>query len=101
MELVKGDKKDKPIKKPHPGIQELIDAGIPLQMVTFNRTVRSFKGEPETAFYHRTGHIAGPQRDAKPSRTAKIWFTPHGVVTEQDGFYKVIPLANVIDTIVL
>lgn len=86
-------------------IQELIDNGIPLKMAVFHRTVLSFgnfgtvTGEPENAFWAPSGDKTKP--NAKPSRTAKMWYTPHGLVCEQHGIYKIIPTANVSDTIVL
>lgn len=75
-------------------IHELIQSGIPLHMAVFSKTVRSRMSAelPEFAFYDQGG---------KHSRTAKMWYTPHGVVTEQNGKYKIIPLANVTDTNVL
>lgn len=85
-------------------IESLIADGIPLQKVILHRTVTSnssFKpgvpipgnaGEPEQAFY-----AINPTK----TRTANLWYTPHGVVIEQKGRYKIIPLANVSDTNVL
>lgn len=60
-------------------------------MAVFHRAVRSHMGEPETAFYN-------PEPNMKPSRVANMWYTPHGLVCEQKGKYKIIPLANVSDT---
>lgn len=75
-------------------IQELIDIGIPLRKVVFARSVISLHNEPEFAFYT-------PEPNVRPSRTAKMWYTPHGVLCEQKCGYKLIPLANVLDTTVL
>lgn len=75
-------------------VQALIDIGIPLRKVVFGRTVVSITGEPEFAFY-------SPEPNLRPSRVAKLWYTPHGIVCEQAGSYKIIPLANVLDTFVL
>lgn len=80
-------------KGPSKQILDLVETGIPLQMAVFHRTVRSVLGEPETAFYSSGSN--------KPSRTANMWYTPHGLVVEQRGHYKIIPLANISDTIVL
>lgn len=84
-------------------IQSLIDIGVPLSMAVFNRTVLSYGGnsgaEPETALYAPAPK--GKAASAKPSRTANLWYTPHGVVVEQKGRYKVIPLGAVNDTNVL
>lgn len=94
MELAK-DKKQKAKAGPSLELQALIEIGIPLKMAIFNKTVLSWKNEPENALYS--------QGSTKVSRTAKLWYTPHGIVVDQgDGaFYKIIPLANVSDTIVL
>lgn len=71
----------------------LIESGIPLKMATFHRAVRSWTGEPETAFY---------ASGAKPSRTAKMWYTPHGMAWEHnEATMGIVPLANVSDTRVL
>lgn len=63
--------------------------GIPVKKAIFHRTVESWNGEPEMAFY--TG-------GAKPSRTAlAMWFTPHGLLCEfRNSKRKIIPLANVV-----
>ncbi len=74
-------------------INEMKVAGIPLQMVVFNKTVRTAGGEPETALFHASA--------VKATRLAKLWYTPHGVLIEQAGVYKIIPLAAVNDTTVL
>ncbi len=78
-------------------IKKLIESGIPLRQAIFNKTVLSWRNEPENAFYSPQA----PGRQPKPSRTANLWYTPHGVVTEQGGVYKIIPLANVSDTFAL
>lgn len=75
-------------------IQALIEIGIPLKKVVFSRTVMSFENQPEFALFT-------PEPNLKASRIAKMWYTPHGVVCEQKGLYKIIPLANVLDTVVL
>jgi len=65
----------------------LKSTGIQCREVIVQRTVRSWTGEPETAFY---------SEKAKPSRTAQIWFTPHAVIIEQKNDHKrIIPLPNV------
>ncbi len=77
-------------------ILELIDAGIPLKRVVFHDTVLSLGGkqggEPENALY---------SSGSKPSRTAEMWYTPHGVVVKQRENYKIIPLAAIKDNDVL
>jgi len=86
-----------PSKSTPPELKQLIESGIPLRKVVFGRTV-IFEGQnatPEFAFYdpnHSQGSIA--------NRKAKLWYTPHGVICEQRGVYKLVPLSNVIDTIV-
>lgn len=87
--------KEKAKKEMPDQIKALITDGIPLQMAVFQKTVRSghAAGTPETAFYASGTSVV--------SRIAKMWYTPHGVVTEQQGVYKIIPLASVSDTIVL
>lgn len=95
MEEQKIDKRTKEYKlqkSEDPIFDELKATGIPIKMAMFHRNVRSWTGEPETAFY-----VSG----AKPSRTATMWLTPHFLLCEQKGGYtKLIPLANVSDTIV-
>lgn len=80
---------------PANSVNALILSGIPLAKAVFHRTVTSrAHGEmPETAFF-----ASGTNNK---SRLAKIWYTPHGVVVEQNGKHKIIPLANVSDTNVL
>ncbi len=75
------------------GVQALIDIGIPVRFAVFVKPVRSCLGTPETAFFAQEPNM-------KSQKVAKMWFTPHGLVTEQKGTYKIIPLANVSDTIV-
>ncbi len=91
LEKKKSDLKKKPLNA---GFKELMDAGIPLQKAIFWEPVISFKNEPETALYNKI-------TVSKPSRTANIYFTPHGVVAEQDGYCLIIPLSNVKYTVVL
>lgn len=81
----------------NPKIQSLIDIGIPLQMAIFHDTVRSFEGNgtPEYQYYHQN------KDTHKTSRIAKLWYTPHGVVMEKLGKYKLIPLAALKDSFVL
>lgn len=97
MELEKNQKPAQKKTKVPAGVQELIDIGIPLKNVIFLEPVLSYKREPENAFYSPLSE----GRQAKPSRTGSIWYTPHGVVVEQHGMYKIIPLSNVKDTDVL
>lgn len=85
--------------KPAPEkIQGLIDIGIPIRMAVFHRTILSMgnggTGEPENALYY-------PESKVRPSRTANMWLTPQCLVVEQKGVYKLIPQANVSDTIAL
>lgn len=77
-------------------IQGLLDIGIPLKVAIFHDTVRSFEGNgtPEFAYYD-------PSEKCQASRKANLWYTPHGVVMEKNGKYKLIPLANCKDTFVL
>lgn len=92
-------------KEIDPKIQALIDIGIPLKKVVFHSTVLSF-GEKGSVTGTPEFSLNAPSPDpkvkwAQPSRTANIWYTPHAVVTEQSGVYKIIPPAQVADTIVL
>jgi hypothetical protein len=81
-------------------VKALIEMGIPVKFALFRRTVRSNVGTPESAFYARETDPKLP--NPQPSRIAEMWYTPHGLVTLQaGGIYKVIPLANLVDTIVL
>lgn len=77
----------------------LIEMGIPLSLAIFHDTVLSYggttvNGEPEFALYD-------PTSKSKPSRTAKLWYTPHGVVVKQREVYKILPLAALKDSRVL
>jgi len=74
---------------------DLVETGIPITMAVFHRTVRSHTGEPETAFFDPDFKPA-----PKPSKAATMYYTPHGLVCDQKGKFKIIPLANVSDTIV-
>jgi hypothetical protein len=66
---------------------------IPVREAVFHRVVKSWNGEPETAFYATGG---------KPSRTATMWLSPCGLICEQaKGRRVIIPLANVVYTIPL
>jgi hypothetical protein len=71
-------------------IEELIEIGIPVKFASFHKAVNSQLGNtPEFNFYEDSN---------KASRRAKMWYTPHGLLTNQEGKYKIIPLANVADT---
>lgn len=73
-------------------IDSMKSTGIPLKAAIFHDTVRfGVKGTPEFAFY-------APSEKSKPSRTAEMWYTPHGLLATQNGLTKLIPLANVKDT---
>jgi len=85
--------------KPSEKIQGLIEIGIPIRMAVFHRTILSLgngkPGEPESALY------SPENQGTKKSRTANMWLTPQCLVVEQNGVYKLIPQANVSDTIAL
>lgn len=68
-------------------LKELLANAIPVKEAVFHRVVKSKTGEPETAFY---------AKDAKPSRLAKMGYSPHGLICEQKGYYIIVPLANVV-----
>ena len=72
------------------GVDYIIDTGIPVKRVVFHDTVLSYgdgsQGTPEFAFY---------ATNAKPSRTAIMWYHALGLLLEQKGKYKIVPLANV------
>lgn len=76
-------------------LEELVTLlSIPVSVAVFHRTVQSFGsngivGEPETAFY-------APESKSKPSRTAKMYYTPHGLICEQKYGTVIVPLANVV-----
>lgn len=76
-------------------LEELIENGIPVRKAVFHRTVLFdyAGGTPESAFF-------SPEwaQDVKKQRVAKMWYTPHGLVCEQNGMWKIVPLANVSDT---
>jgi hypothetical protein len=78
-------------------IEYLKNTGIPISLCVFHRTILSALNEPETALYsHGT---------SKKSRLAKMWYTPNGLLVEQKDkldniIHKLIPLANVSDTVI-
>lgn len=77
----------------HGFIESLKMTGIPVKAAFFHRTVLSMSvagGTPEHALYD-----GGTD---KKSRLAKMWYTPSGLLIEQKGLYKMVPLANVSDT---
>lgn len=78
-------------------LQDLIENGIPVRKAVFHRTVifDYAGGTPETAFYCESW-----SKDMKKNKIAKMWYTPHGLVCEQAGLFKIIPLANVSDTLI-
>lgn len=71
-------------------IETIIGEGLPVSRVVFHDTVLSYgdqaSGIPEFAFYATS---------AKPSRTAIMWYHSLGLLLEQKGRYKLVPLANV------
>lgn len=78
-------------------LKSLVEIGIPLRKVVFHRTVIfDYKaGTPESAYYcHDWSEVM------KKNKQANMWFTPHCVVCEQAGHWKLVPLANVSDTMV-
>lgn len=87
-------KKGKVEYPPHPLLEGLIENGIELKIAVFDRAVSSAVdgGVPETAFYNKSERH-------KPSKTADIWYTPHGVVCHQLGFkgYEliIVPLSHI------
>lgn len=85
------------IVKPHPLLATLIENGIPVRKATFHRTVLFdyTGGTPEYAFYSKEW-----SKDVRPNRVANMWYTPHGLICEQNGHFKIVPLATVSDTMV-
>lgn len=83
----------------HPNnLPDLVKSGIPLERVTYHKTVASWpSGEPEYSFYSNA--TADGQRK---SRQADLWFTPIGILMkfgdEKKAKYKLIPLPNAADT---
>lgn len=76
-------------------VKELIEAGIELRMVRFHNPVNSvIEGTPEYAYYHAEPGL-------KPHRVARMWFTPHCLVLEQVGVYKLMPLSDIAESTVL
>lgn len=92
-----------PDQIPQTQMEAMVQTGVPILLAVFHKTVRSITGESESAFFD-ISHKPIP----KPSKEAKLWYTPHGVVVEQTlkkgkevlHHFKIIPLANVADTIV-
>lgn len=83
--------------KLHPLLAQLMENGIPIRKAVFHRTVifDYAGGTPEYAFY-------SPEwsKDIKKNRVAKMWYTPHGLICEQNGHFKIVPLATVSDTMI-
>ncbi len=79
-------------------LELLIEDGIPCKEAVFHRSIKSFNaskaGEPETALYDAA-------TKAKPSRTAKLWYTPHGLIYQQKFGSAIVPLANVVYSVSL
>lgn len=69
-------------------------SGIPVKKAVFSKTVTGWNGNPEMSFYESgAGTIS--------SRIAKMWYTPGGLLCEQEKGYRVlVPLANVTFTVV-
>lgn len=76
-------------------LKSLIDNGIPLRKAVFHTTVifDYAAGMPMHAFYSEDW-----SKDMKKNKVARMWYTPYGVICEQAGFWKLVPLANVADT---
>lgn len=73
-------------------VQTLMDMGIPVKAAVFHDTIRfGIQGVPEFALYD-------PSEKSKSSRTAKMWYTPAGLLCQQGKYTKLVPLANVKDT---
>lgn len=73
-------------------VESLIAMGIPIKAAIFHDTIRfGVQGVPEFALYD-------PSEGSKASRTAKMWYTPAGLLCQQGKNQKLIPLANVKDT---
>lgn len=95
------EKNEKPklkIVKPAPhDLQKLIEIGIPIKKAVFHRAVLfdHKTSAPETAYYSPTYG-----KDLKKHKVARMWYTPHGLICEQNDQWKIIPLANVSDTVV-
>lgn len=80
-------------------IDQMKAQGLPLASIVVHRSIQSgFDGSPETGFY-----VAGNNK----KKRANLWYTPNGVLMEQKDHqsgalvYKMIPLANISDTVVL
>jgi len=70
---------------------QLKESAVPAQKAVFHKTVTSYTGEPEYAFYANDPIV-------KKSRSAKLWCSPHFLLIEQPkGFKKMIPMSNVSD----
>lgn len=75
--------------------------GIPLKMIVTRYAIKFIgKNEaPQTSFYDPTDYKGSstPTLDKR----AKMWYTPHGVICERNDQIKIVPLANIIDNILL
>lgn len=91
MEFI--EEKTEPVGMPIATALEILkESGLQLKSATFHKTIRSlFDGSPEYTFY-------SPEGTQKRQRKANMWYTPAGLLIEQAGKYKMIPLANVADT---
>lgn len=78
-------------------LEALVENGIRIRKAVFHRTVLfDYQGgSPEYAFYSPDW-----SKDMKKTKVAEMWYTPHGLVCSQAGLWKIVPLANVSDTII-
>lgn len=76
-------------------VEELIANGIPVRKAIFHSTILFDYGSntPETVLFSPDW-----SEHTKKNKVARMWFTPHGLICEQMGIYKIIPLAMVKDT---
>jgi hypothetical protein len=77
--------------KIHPQLQTLMDSGILIRQAIFHDTVKfnSKNDTPENQYFSPAW-----ASNMRPNKKANMWFTPHGLVMERNGEFKIIPLAN-------
>jgi hypothetical protein len=76
-------------------VMDLIESGIPVRKIVFQTNILfNFNdATPESTFLSKDW-----AKDVPKKRLAKIWLTPHGLIIEHRGEYKIVPLANVQET---
>lgn len=75
-------------------IKSLISHAIPVRKAVFHRTVIFHNKMAAPEHCYMSSRFA---KDVKKYKIANMWLTPYVLICEQEGEYKLIPLANVSD----